>query len=132
MYRPDLYRFVSACLVFIASFSLLSMQNPDLSASIKWENLIYDAGQVKHKQPLKINFNFSNNSMVPLVILSVKTSCGCTVADYPKEPIMPGKSGAISVTFDAEDIGYFHKQVSVNSNTSEGTTFLEIKGEVIK
>lgn len=132
MNRLDIFRFVSVCMAIIAFFSFVSMKNPGISASIEWENRIFEAGKIKHNEPLRIGFNFSNNSMVPLVILSVKTSCGCTVADYPKEPIMPGKSGTVFVTFDAADIGYFHKQVRVNSNTSEGITYLEIKGEVIK
>ncbi len=68
--------------------------------------------------------------MIPLVVTDVKSSCGCTVPEFPKEPINPGKEGQIVVTFDAKVSGYFSKTITVLSNTSEGISILYIKGEV--
>ena len=69
---------------------------------------------------------------MPLIITSVKPSCGCTVADYPKQPIPSGGEESISVTFDAKSPGYFSKTIAVYTNTEEGITNLFIKGEVVK
>jgi hypothetical protein len=69
--------------------------------------------------------------MVPLIINSVRPSCGCTVADYPKEPIAPGKSGKINVTYNAASSGSFTKSITVTTNAAEANTALIIKGEVV-
>ncbi len=69
--------------------------------------------------------------MVPLIISSVRPTCGCTIADYPKEPILPGKSGKIAVTYNAAAGGAFTKAIVVTSNATEGNTSLIIKGEVV-
>ncbi len=77
------------------------------------------------------NFTFTNTSMVPLLINSVSTSCGCTVADYPKEPVLPGKTAVISATFNAAAAGPFQKSVLVSTNATEGRSTLILKGEVV-
>jgi hypothetical protein len=53
------------------------------------------------------------------------------VADYPREPVQPGKSGKIAVTFNAASSGVFTKTIIVTSNAAEGNTALVIKGEVV-
>jgi hypothetical protein len=70
--------------------------------------------------------------MMPVIISDVKPSCGCTVADFPKQPIASGKEGRISVTFDAKTPGYFSKTVTVYANIEGGLINLYIKGTVIK
>jgi hypothetical protein len=85
---------------------------------------------VKNK-PVTAVFEFNNPSMVPLIINKVEPQCGCTVANYPKEPIKPGKSAKISVSYNAKNIGYFKKSVIVSSNAEDAVTNLIIKGEVV-
>ena len=82
------------------------------------------------KRKASYSFTFSNPGQSPLVILNVKTSCGCTVADWIKEPIKPGESGKITVTYDAAFLGKFHKEVSVFYNGKDSPVKLEIKGQV--
>ena len=107
-------------------------ENKDAKASIEWEKTSYDFGKIVKNTPASVEFEFKNKSMVPLVINSVKPTCGCTVADYPKEPVQPGNSAKITVNYNAKSLGHFTKSVIVNSNASEGQTRLIIKGEVIK
>ena len=104
----------------------------DAMASINWEKTSYDFGKIAQNVPVTIEFEFENKSLVPLIINSVKPTCGCTVADYPKEPVQPGKSGKITVSYDARNTGHFTKSIIVSSNASEGDTQLVIAGEVIK
>ncbi len=126
---------IAGGIVFIAACCLLSMPVQSESgpkASIDWNEISMDFGQIPHNEPIVVEFKFQNPGMLPLVITNVKPSCGCTVADYPKEPVPAGGEGSIRVTFDAKSTGYFSKTISVHTNTEERITDLFIKGEVIK
>jgi pectate lyase len=59
----------------------------------------------------------------------VQGSCGCTATDYSKEPIAPGKKGYVTATYNAANMGAFHKTVTVTANT-DAPVVLVIKGEV--
>jgi hypothetical protein len=102
------------------------------AASIEWKETSIDMGDVPIKKPVIAEFTFKNPGMIPIIIREVKPSCGCTVADFPKQPILSGSEGKISVTYDAEISGYFSKTITVYSNAEEGVTELYIKGIVIK
>lgn len=99
-------------------------------ATIEWDVTEHDFGEIKKGQPVTVKFNFKNPGMIPLIITDVKSSCGCTVPDYPKAPIPSGGTGTIEVTYDAKNSGYFSKTVTVITNTTDGLTKLYIKGEV--
>ncbi|MBN1416547.1 MAG: DUF1573 domain-containing protein [Bacteroidales bacterium] len=100
-------------------------------SGIEWANTTFDFGKIPQGKPVVAEFQFKNPSMIPLIVYAVKPSCGCTVAEYTKEPIQPQKTGIIKVTFDAKDSGYFQKSVTVDTNAGEGIETLVIKGEVI-
>jgi hypothetical protein len=100
-------------------------------AGMNWKTTTIDLGKIEQGKPVTVEFEFTNPSMVPLIINSVHPNCGCTVADYPKEPVAPGKSGKIVVTYNAASSGAFTKSTSVITNAAEGNTALIIKGEVI-
>jgi len=102
------------------------------TASIEWETTSIDLADIPIHQPVKVDFIFKNPGMVPIIISEVKPSCGCTVADFPKQPILSGTQGKITVTYDAELSGFFSKTISVYSNTDEEVTELFIKGTVVK
>jgi len=116
-------------LLILSFFGYLYSQ---MSANIEWEKTEIDCGKINFKEPLKLTFNFKNTSMVPLVIQNVESTCGCTIAEYPMQPIMPGKQGSIVVTYDADNIGFFKKTVYVYTNTPEKRTILTFYGEVVK
>jgi len=101
------------------------------AASIAWKSTTMDFGKIDQGKPVSAEFEFNNPSMVPLIISSVRPTCGCTIADYPKEPIQPGKTGKIAVTYNAAASGFFQKSIVVTTNATEGNTSLVIKGEVI-
>lgn len=116
-------------IIMVLPLVLMSFHlNP--KAVIEWGFTEYDFGVISRNKAVNIDFEFKNPGMIPLVITDVKTSCGCTVPEYPKEPIMPGKTGKITVTFDAKDSGYFSKTITVTTNTAEPLNYLYIKGTV--
>jgi hypothetical protein len=76
-------------------------------------------------------FKFTNTGKAPLIINNAQGSCGCTVPTYPKEPIMPGETSEIKVSYDTNRVGQFTKFVTLTTNaTSSNTTQLKITGEV--
>jgi len=78
-------------------------------------------------------FEFTNTGNQPLLIKDVKSSCGCTVPSFSKDPIMPGKTGKIEVKYNMNP-GPIRKTITVESNAvnvDEGRVALKIKGEVI-
>lgn len=77
-------------------------------------------------------FEFTNEGMIPLVLSNVRASCGCTTPKWTREPIEPGATGQITVTYNPNGRpGRFQKTVTVTSNATEPTVRLYIKGEVI-
>jgi hypothetical protein len=75
-------------------------------------------------------FEFKNESKTPAIIQNVQTSCGCTTAKKPEEPIKPGKKSEISVKYDTKRVGQFTKTITITSNVSEPIV-LTIKGNVL-
>ena len=69
--------------------------------TIEWIEPSKNLGKINEGQILQINFKFKNTGDHPLVIKSVQPSCGCTVADFPKQPIPPGGEGEITGSFDS-------------------------------
>ena len=103
-----------------------------LRAVFGWTETAHDFGTIKHNVPVDYEFKFTNKGESPLVVSSVKTPCGCTVADYSKDPIPPGSEGFVKATYKATALGKFSKTITVSSNTEEGTASLTIKGEVVE
>ena len=87
---------------------------------------VQEGTQVKH------NFKFTNTGDHDLIISNAKGSCGCTVPQWPQEPIAPGETGEIKVNFDSKGRpGSQKKSVTLTANTSPANTVLRIEGEVI-
>lgn len=106
--------------------------NPSSMAKFQWEETTHNFGKINQGTPVSIEFAFTNVGKVPLVISGVKASCGCTVAEYTKEPIAPGKKGTVKATYNATAMGAFNKSVRVTANVEGGTEVVFIKGEVVK
>jgi hypothetical protein len=102
------------------------------AAVFNWNVTSFDFGKIAKDRPVTQEFSFTNDGNVPLVITSVQASCGCTVAEYSKDPIAPGEKGFVKATYNAAKVGTFNKTVTVNANTEEGVVQLTIKGEVVE
>jgi Protein of unknown function (DUF1573) len=101
-------------------------------ASFSFEQTAHDFGAVKPgTDTLWYDFVFVNKGTDPLEISSVKTSCDCTLAQWPKTPIQPNKKATIKGGFKIEGkTGSFDKSIIIIANTSPATTFLTITGEI--
>ena len=92
--------------------------------TIEWLDTSIDFGSKKMGDIVSITFRCKNTGNKPLYLYDVHPSCGCTLADYTKEPIAPGKEGKIVAQFDTKKShpGEVHKSVSVSSNNSNYAT----------
>jgi hypothetical protein len=101
-------------------------------AVIKFENTVHDYGTIYQNDNGSCEFKFSNVGDEPLILSSVRSSCGCTIPKWPKEPVLPGQGAVITVTYDTKRIGTISKQITVLSNATESTIVLNIKGNVLQ
>lgn len=100
---------------------------------VQWLDSSKNFGRITEGQKLSVSFRFRNSGPAPLVIESVKPSCGCTVADYPKQPIPPGGEGEITGEFDSNGReGLQQKEITVMSNTPGGQHQLQFQVNVVK
>ena len=99
---------------------------------ITWlDSTIRDFGSIPEGQKLEVAYRFLNSGTKPLIIARVQPSCGCTVAEQPDEPIMPGKEGVIKASFNSEGrIGINHKKIYVIANT-RGSQSNEVEFSVL-
>ena len=100
---------------------------------ITFEKTEHDFGRI-HEEDGRVSvvFNFKNEGMAPLVLSNVRASCGCTTPTWTREPVEPGQTGSITVTYNPNGRpGRFQKTVTITSNATEATTRVFIKGEVI-
>jgi hypothetical protein len=107
--------------------------DPDALPVLAFEKDFHDFGNLRSGEKVTYSFKFKNTGKSMLVISSVTTSCGCTVSDYPKQPIKPGDQGTVDVSFDsAGRRGIQNKTITVFSNTQPPTTQLSIKAMVVE
>ena len=118
--------------LIVLTTGVLSAQNNEAAIAVVGD-AVFDFGDIKEANgPATHTFNVKNDGGTPLVITKVVASCGCTTPDWTKEPIAPGKTGEIKVTYDPTSRpGPFTKTISVYSNGKTGSYILTIKGQVI-
>lgn len=102
----------------------------------KFKEEIHDFGTIKEGPQVETVFEFTNVGKEPLIIQSASASCGCTTPDWPKEPILPGKNGKITVRYNTQGrVAPFNKEVFIQSNAvvpDGGERYiLRIKGTVV-
>ncbi|MDX2196953.1 MAG: DUF1573 domain-containing protein [Cytophagales bacterium] len=101
------------------------------TTTMSFEAYTYDFGKVKQGEIVKKTFIFKNTGSNPLVISNASASCGCTVPNWPKQPIAPGANGNIDVQFNSTGkSGAQNKTVIITANTVPNTTTLILKGVV--
>jgi len=116
-----------------ASTNQLTAQEPQQEGpKIEFEKEIHDYGDVAYDGSGFCTFEFTNTGTAPLLISDAKKSCGCTVPAWPKDPIMPGKTGVIKVKYDMKRPGAINKSITIISNAVNAPSkVIRIKGRVL-
>ena len=115
-------------LTLLIAFSAAQAQK----SKIVFNELEHDFGTFKESAgPQTTTFKFTNEGSVPLILSSVRASCGCTTPKWTREPVPPNGTGEIQVSYNPKNRpGSFNKTVTVQSNAENATTVLRIKGSV--
>ncbi|WP_321371612.1 DUF1573 domain-containing protein [uncultured Draconibacterium sp.] len=102
------------------------------NAKIVFEEETHNFGSFKESDGVqKTTFKFTNNGDAPLVLSNVRASCGCTTPKWTREPVAPGETGSIDVSYNPKNRpGSFNKSVTVSSNAENRTVVLRINGKV--
>lgn len=123
----------SMAMTFMAAFAVNTTIAQEVTggAKIEFKKDTHDYGDIKYGADGACTFEFKNTGNAPLIISNAQGSCGCTVPEWPKEPINPGQSGKITVKYDTKRPGAINKSVTITSNAgNEPTKVLRIKGNV--
>jgi hypothetical protein len=106
------------------SARFIALRDTARFTTIQWLDSSRDYGRIPEGQKLDVTFRFRNTGATPLVIGQVQPSCGCTVADPPREPIPPGAEGQIKASFNSNGrVGVNHKSLLVTANTRGSQRF---------
>ena len=118
-------------MIVLLTAGMVSAQQKEASITAAG-SAVHDFGDIKESDgSVSHTFTVVNNGELPLVISRAVASCGCTQPEWTKEPIAPGKTGEIKVTFDTSGRpGPFTKTISVYSNGKTGNYVLTIQGNV--
>jgi len=105
---------------------------PTSKAEIIFEKTSHNFGDIKQGDVVSYVFKFKNTGKDPLILNNVTTTCGCTVPSWPKEPIMPGKSGEISASFNSSGkMGLQNKVITVLSNAKNAPSQVTLISNVL-
>ncbi len=113
-----------------AATAQTTVVNPN-APKAKWEKTVNDYGDIDQGIPKEAEFKLTNEGKEPLLIQTARAGCGCTNLKYSQEPILPGKSTIVAVTYNAAAMGAFTKSITVTTNADPNPVMLLIRGTVI-
>ena len=115
----------------VLGFAFNASAQTDTKAEFKFNEEKHDFGKIPQGTPVTTVFEFTNVGTEPLILTEVKPTCGCTIADYTKTPVVKGAKGTIKITYNAAVVSAFNKTIVVTSNAKTPTKYLNIEGEVV-
>ena len=99
---------------------------------MEFDAMVVDYGTIEqNSEPLRV-LKFTNTGNEPLVIKNARGSCGCTVPQWPKEPIMPGEEAELEIRYATNRLGKFSKKVTITTNEPTDPHVITVKGNVLK
>jgi hypothetical protein len=130
---------LSLFLIFGVTFGVMAQNNKPgtqtklvgTQAEITFDKLEHDYGEVIKGGNGEASFTYKNTGKAPLVLSNIRSSCGCAVPSWSKEPLMPGQSASIRVKYNTANAGPINKSITVESNATNNRIILKIKGKVL-
>ncbi|WP_162128504.1 DUF1573 domain-containing protein [Flavobacterium phycosphaerae] len=122
---------LSIVVLFVMTTSC-KKENVTSETEMTFETQKHDFGTITQGDKVVFDFKFKNTGKSDLVITDAKGSCGCTIPEYPKEPVAPGAAGIVKVSFNsAGKIGENSKSVVLSANVPEGKKILYIQSNIV-
>ena len=122
-------KIILLAVAFVLTLSVFAQQK--VNDVIKFNVEAHDFGKIKNNEPAVYSFEITNISDKPVVVENSWTSCGCTTPDKIVDPIMPGATVKLKVSYNAAAVAPFHKDVFVKLAGIEETKSVQISGEVL-
>ncbi|MFM7021729.1 MAG: DUF1573 domain-containing protein [Flavobacteriales bacterium] len=97
---------------------------------LKLESDTVNYGTIARGSDKTRKVKFTNAGKSPLIIVHCDGSCSCTVGSCPHDPIQPGQSSEITVVYNTDLVGRFHKTITIKSNNAGGNIYLHVVGTV--
>lgn len=119
-------------IIVLLSGIVFGQVSPKIEFKVKDNTMDYGTVNKEDDSGVR-SFEFTNTGDAPLIILDAKSTCGCTVPSYSKEPIAPGATGKIDVKYNM-NLGPIRKTITIETNAvnyEEGRVALKIKGDVV-
>ncbi len=125
--------FAALLLALMASCALSTLaQDNAKAAKIEFQESTYEFGDIYQGDVVSHTFTFENTGEAPLVLTNIATTCGCTAPEWPREPIMPGETGEILITFNSTGkMGIQNKVITVFSNASNPQERISITTNIL-
>lgn len=114
---------------FVLSTTLFAQKK--IADVAKFASETIDFGKIKQGIPAKGTFTVTNIGTEPLIIEQANPTCGCTISDYTKEPIAPGKTGVINATYNAANLNHFDKHLTVKFAGIDEIKQITFTGDVV-
>lgn len=126
---------IAILMIFALSMSAQETVTTDKPKKVKepeitFESLVHDYGNIMQGDNGTCEFVFKNTGKADLLLTNCRSSCGCTVPEWPKDPIPPGKKATIKVKYNTQRVGAINKSITVESNAVNNRVVLNIKGNV--
>ena len=128
---------------YLASFLLIGMvlfgsaqeqaaEEPMTGPKISFEEKSYNFGDITQGDRVTYVFEFENIGNEPLILSDVRTTCGCTAPEWPRDPVAPGAKASLKVVFNsAGKMGMQNKVITVMSNAVNNPERVKITGNVL-
>ena len=113
-----------------AQTATTAQENPD-APIIFLEETLFDYGTIEQNGDGNHNFIYKNIGKEPLIFSKVRSSCGCTIPEWSREPLLSQQQDTIKVKYDTRRLGRFSKTVSIFSNAKKSMVVVRIQGEVV-
>ena len=114
---------------FVLSTTLFAQKK--IADVAKFVSETIDFGKIKQGVPAKGTFTVTNIGTEPLIIEQANPTCGCTISDYTKAPIAPGKTGVINATYNAANLNHFDKHLTVKFAGIDEIKQITFTGDVV-
>lgn len=125
------FLFIVLCFIGYRSTAQISPHGEGPITIMEFEREEYDFGIIEEGTMVRQVYTFTNIGTEPLILINVKGSCGCTVPQWPRDPIAPGETASLTVEFNSKGKRGKRKQrVTITANTNPSQTYLYLKGEI--
>lgn len=111
---------------------VVDMSDNENGPVMEFEAMEVDYGQIEQNSDKVRYLEFTNTGNEPLIISNCRGSCGCTVPDWPKQPILPGESNKIKVSYATNRLGKINKTITITTNEGGKPHVVKVIGNVEK